>query len=214
MILAIYGTNGSGKEIYDLAMIVDRWEKIVFINDYEKEGIFMDCPRMPFEVFQQSYPAETTEVCIAVGEPAVKKLLYDRLKEKSYRLATIIAPTAIISPTAQIGEGVVVRHHTIISSEAVVHDNVYIQSNAIIGHNVEIESHCQISSYVHISGNTRIGEGVYIGIHCPIREKISVGKYSILSMGAVVLKDVPEEVVVMGNPARVIAKNVEHKVFK
>ena len=33
MILAIYGTNGSGKEIYDLAMIVDRWEKIVFINE-------------------------------------------------------------------------------------------------------------------------------------------------------------------------------------
>lgn len=214
MKLVIYGTNGSAKEIYDLAKMINRWSEIMFLNDYIPAGEFRECKCMSYEEFKVRYSTEEVEICIAIGEPTAKKVLYEKIKGDGFCLATLVCPDAIISPSAVIGEGVIIKYHVIISAEAVIEDNVYIQSNVIVGHNVVVKKHCQLSSYVHISGNTVIEEGVYIGVHCPIRERINIGRNSILSMGAVVLKDVPEEVVVMGNPARVIAKNESKKVFK
>lgn len=214
MKLAIYGTGGSAKEIFDLAMLLNSWSEIVFLNDFEQIDSFMGYKCMSYNNFKGAFGIDEIELCIAVGEPDAKRKLYEKIKADGYRLATLIYPNAIVSPSAKIGEGVVIKYNVIISADAVVEDNVYIQSNVTVGHDVVIRKHCQLSAYSHVSGKTIIEEGVYVGVHCPIRESLLIGKNSILSMGAVVLKDVPEEVIVMGNPARVIAKNESKKVFK
>jgi UDP-3-O-[3-hydroxymyristoyl] glucosamine N-acyltransferase len=85
---------------------------------------------------------------------------------------------------------------------------------ALVGHNVEIGAHSQISSYSAIAGYTIVGEKNYIGLSACIRDKIKIGDSCIISMGAAVMKDVPEKSVCMGNPARVIAKNESGLVFE
>ena len=143
----------------------------------------------------------------------VRKKLYDRVAESGLGLATIIHPLAQVSGSAKIGEGVVIQEHVTISSDAVLEDNVFINGKTIIGHDVHIGMHCQISSFSIVAGYTQVGEETYIGVSSSIRDHIVVGHNVIVSMGAVVMKDVRDNKVVMGNPAREIAEN-SGSVFK
>lgn len=218
MKLAIYGTGGSGRELYEIITITKewekRWEELLFIDDTRPEGEFLSCRTLPFESFRRSIPLDEVEVAIAVGEPAERKSLYDRVTGAGFRLATIIHPTCALSPSAVFGQGVIVKDSVSISAGAVIRDNVYINGISMIGHDVEIGEHCQISSHVVIAGNTKVGPGVYVGISACVRDHIEIGENAVISMGAVVMKSVRPNRVVMGNPAREIAENTEHRIFK
>lgn len=211
MKLGIYGTGGSGREVFDMidmnSSLRECWDEIIFIDDTKQEGIFMQCRMMPLDNLCRNIEKDDIKVVIAVGEPTVRKLLYDRVVEKGLHLATIIHPLAQVSGSAKIGNGVVIQEHVTISSEACLDDNVYINGKTIIGHDVHVGRHCQISSLSIVAGNTQIGEETYIGVSAAVRDHIIVGHNVIISMGAVVVKDVRDNKVVMGNPAREIAEN-------
>lgn len=218
MKLAIYGTGGSGRELFEIITVTrewdGRWEDIVFIDDTKPEGTFLEHKMVPFDRFIQLFALDGIEIAIAVGEPAVRRTLFERVTDAGCRLATIIHPTCALSPTAVFGRGVIVKDSVSISAGAVIRDNAYINGISMIGHDVEIGEHCQISSHAVIAGGTKVGAGVYVGISACVRDHIVIGEDAIISMGAVVMKDVRPNRIVMGNPAREIAENTEHRVFK
>lgn len=218
MILGIYGTGGSGKELLEMISKYDnlkkRWDEIVYIDDTKEIGSCKTKKRMPFEMFTQLYSSKKAEIAIAVGEPRYRKQLGEKVRNKGYKLALIISPKADVSLGAQLGEGVVVKDNSIISSDAVIGENTWINSDAIIGHDVNVGKNCQISSLSLVAGRTKVGNDVYIGAAACVREDLIIGDSAILSMGAIVLKDVRDNKIVMGNPAREIAENKEHKVFR
>ena len=218
MILAIYGTGGSGKELFErvrcVAELNSAWDEIVFIDDTKEEGVFCECTMMSFEKFVTLYDTSGVRIAIAVGEPKYREMLYERVKALNYSLATIIDPTAKIAESAILGEGVIVKDDVAISSDAVIKDNVYINGMALIGHNAIIGEHSQISSYSVVAGHASIGRKCFVGILAGIRDRVKVGNECIVSMGAVVLKDVPAKKVAIGNPARVIAENENGLVWE
>ena len=216
MVLGIYGSGGAGKDILSLIYTSNQknnWEEIVFIDDVRKEKELMNVKVMPFKEFCGTYNSECAKIIIATGEPAFREILYSRVVEKGYRLETYIHPSVNLSEFAEIAEGVVILNDCHISPMAKIEENVFINGYTIIGHDVKIGRHSQIASQVIVTGNTEVGECVYIGAAASIRERIKIGKYAIISMGAVVLKPVDEEMKVIGNPARAIAKNENHRVF-
>ena len=216
MNLAIYGTGGSGRELYEIISITrewdGRWEEIVFIDDTKPEGEFLSCQMVSFDSFCKLFPVNGIEIAIAIGEPAGRKVLYERVTSAGYHLATIVHPTCALSPSAVFGQGVIVKDSVSISSGAVIKDNAYINGISLIGHDVEIGEHSQISSHVVIAGNTKVGACVYIGISACVRDHIEIGDNAIIAMGAAVMKSVPANRTAMGNPARVIAESTQ--VFK
>lgn len=218
MKLAIYGTGGAGREMHELilycAALNKRWTDIVFIDDTKETGYCYGTRVFPFEAFRREFGTDEIEAIIAVGEPAVRKKLYEKLIGGGFHLATIVHPTSVVSPSATLGEGVIVKDSISISSDAVIKDNVCINGISMIGHGVEIGEHCEISSHAVVAGNTKVGSGVYIGISASVRDHIEIGNNAVISMGAVVLKSVRPNMVVMGNPAREIAVNDSGKVFK
>lgn len=216
MILGIYCAGSLGKELYDLAVRVNdvnkRWAKIVFVDDVCKESTFYGT-----EVHRLSdWPAgsKDIELVIANGTPRSRKVIYDRLMGLSYRLASLIDPTAVISPTASIGAGVIVRGWSTILCDAVLEDNVLIQYYVDIGHDMHVGRHSVISSNVAIGGKTQIGEQTFIGLGAVIRDELSIGSDAIVSMGAVVYRDIADRVIVVGNPARVVRNNEKGVIFK
>ena len=63
-----------------------------------------------------------------------------------------------------------------------------------------------IAPGANIAGYVTIEEGCFIGINATIIDHISIGKYSVIAGGAVVIDDVPSNVMVAGNPARIVKK--------
>lgn len=214
MVLGIYGSGGVGREVRDIAERNGKWNEIVFIDDTVNKGIFEGIKRIPFEDFCVTYTLKEAEMIIALGEPEDKISLYNKVKKEEYSFVNVIDHSSIISPTTKLEKRIIIYPGVFISSNVLIRDNVCVGARTVISHDCVINRNCQIASGTVLGGGCVIGEGTYIGVNASIRERISVGANSVIGMGAVVIQDIPENVIAIGNPAKVIRyKNCE-RVFR
>ena len=218
MVLGIYGSGGLGREVLDIAKEIngfsDTWDKIVFINDNKKQDIVNGANVFTFDEFAAAYNADDAKIVIAVGEPKIRQVLREKSAMNGYSLQTLIHPTAFVGGETQLGDGVIVQFGCFVSCNVIIGDNVLLQPNSCVGHDSVIGADAVISSCVAISGTCTIGERAYIGVSAPVKENITIGADSIVGMGSVVIRDIPEKVIALGNPARVIKDNESGRVFK
>ncbi len=213
--LAIYGSGGLGIEMFDIALringLAQKWNEIVFINDFEEERAFLNTKILHFETIAQS--PKLYECIVAVGEPTAREMLYRKLKDVRISLATLLDPTAIISPSSQIGEGTIVCEFSTIHADVVLGENCLVQPYACIGHNISVGKHSVFSSFCAPGGNSVFGNCVYCGMQSSIKEGLTVGDNAIIAMAAAVFCNVPAGAVFVGNPARITRGNDQSKVF-
>lgn len=217
MILGIYGSGGLGREILDLAKTInnstEEWNEIVFINDFREESVINDIRIFTFEEFKTSFSPDTARIIIAVGEPKIRRALRNKTIENDFKLQSLIHPMAFIGIKTEIGEGSIVQFGSFVSCNVQIGANVLVQPNACIGHDSAIGDDTVISSYVAIAGSCTIGKQVYIGLSVPVKENVSIGTGSIIGMGSVVIRNISENLVAVGNPARPIKNNDSGRVF-
>ena len=140
----------------------------------------------------------------ALGDAATRASLYAQVKGIGYEVVQAIHPTAIVSPSASIGDGVTVMAGVIINASARLSDNVIINTGAIVEHDCVIDAHAHIAPGARLAGSVHVGEGSHIGLGASVREGITIGPYAMVGAGAVVVKDVPEGATAVGVPARML----------
>ena len=209
----VYGAGGLGAETLDVLQSVfernkDTMPNLAFIDDTASNTMIYGTPVQTLD------DCGSGNVTIAVGEPAIRKKLSERITKSPLELATIIAPSAVISPNCDIKNGVIIAPLCSVQSRAKIGTNVAVNTMAIIGHDVTVRADSVISSMVNLGGGVTIGERSYIGMGALIKEGVTVGANSIVGMGAVVYQDIPDGMIALGNPARVVRKNEDKKVFK
>lgn len=139
-----------------------------------------------------------------LGEPALKRIVCERLRSRGARFWTIIHPSAIVTQPSALGEGCVVCPNAVVSVGAKVGRLVTINCAATVGHDSTVGDHCSISSHADICGNASLGDGVLMGSHASILPHATAGDWSIVGSGSVVVREAPERSTVMGVPASVI----------
>ena len=117
-----------------------------------------------------------------------KEEILDKAKLSLDRFETIIHPSASVSKMSNIGKGTVILQNVTISSNVTIGNHVMILPNSVINHDDIIDSYVSIASGVCIAGNIKIEKNSLIGIGC------------------IVLNDIKENNVVVGNPARFLRK--------
>jgi len=125
------------------------------------------------------------------------------------RFATLVHPTASVSRTARIGRGTVIFQHVTVTSNVRIGEHVVILPQAVISHDDAIGDYTCITGGVCISGNVRVGRCCYIGTRSAIRNGIDIGDGSLIGMGSVVIRSVPANSVMVGNPARYLRPVVD-----
>ena len=174
----------------------------------------LDIKIIDFEIVKNTFDRKKFEIIIALGEPTLRKAVYKRLKDLNFKFASIIDPTSIISPSASISEGVVIYPMSIINSSCYLGVNSVVNTHSTLGHDTAIGDHTVISSHVTIGGNSTIGNEVFVGLGAHIKEKLSIGNRSIVGMGSIVFRDLDENIIAIGNPARPIKEKNDFKDFK
>ncbi len=143
----------------------------------------------------------------SVGRTQLRARLYQQLKSAGLTIIPIIHPSVIIAQDTYIGDGPLIMARAIIQAGAHLGNNVVINTAAIIEHDCVLEDHVFIGPSVTFSGEVRVGAYTHIGTGAVIRQGIHIGSHSIIGMGAVITKDVPNNVVVVGNPAKILREN-------
>lgn len=219
MVLAFYGAGGMGMECSSLAekinAVDNRWTGFVFVDDgTDKPEELLGYPVMSFEQALETYGKDNLEFMVGIGEVAVKKAIYEKLKARGCKLTNLINPMSSIHRSVQLGEGVMIGRNAAIGPKVTIGNNVLIRGNTVLGHDCVLEDNVEVCAFSIVGGNTVVGNNTFIGLHSCLREGIKIGANSIIGMGSVVTKDVPDNVVVYGNPARIVRSNDAGRVFK
>jgi sugar O-acyltransferase (sialic acid O-acetyltransferase NeuD family) len=147
----------------------------------------------------------------SIGSTARRQEVYDRFTREGYRFATVIHPSAIIAPEAQIEAGVQIMAGAVLQPGSRVGSNAIVNTGAIVDHDCIVGAHTHIGPRAVLSGGVRVEAGAHIGTGACIIQGISIGAASVVGAGAVVIKDVPPGVTVVGVPAKTIDRTLAHK---
>lgn len=150
-------------------------------------------------------------VVVAIGNPGVKRKIVQQIKQiGGIKFPSIIDSRAIIGSRVKLGEGCIICANTIITTDIDIKDFVILNLSCTIGHDTIIEDYVTVAPGANISGNVIIKEGTDIGTASAIIQGKTIGAWSIIGAGAVVVKDTPNNVTAVGNPSKVIKEREEH----
>jgi acetyltransferase-like isoleucine patch superfamily enzyme len=215
--LLVLGAGGHGQVVAEAAH-VQGWRVVGFLDDQIPVGQVVG----RWGVVNQN-DHTTAAVIVAIGDNAVRGQLQQRTAPGNAPgnapgitpgsapapapgrvMATVVHPTACVSPSAVLGAGVFVGPHAIINAQAVIADGVIVNSGAIVEHD------CRIGAFAHIAPGAALGGGVQVGSHTlvglgsSLLPGVRIGDRAIIGVGAAVVRDVPAHVTVVGVPARII----------
>lgn len=203
--IIIVGAGGFGCEllqwIKDINAVRPTWHIAGFIDDnlHALDGKAMDFPILGTIADWQ--PQTDQVFAIALGSPAIKRKVVAMLKARHAAFATIIHPTALVSPFARYGEGLIMFPFSKLSCHTTVGDHVTILTTQV-GHDNVIGDYTVISGGCNILRNVRIGHDVFLAAGVCVAQDVVVGDGAYLGLGSVVLRDVEPGTKMFGNPAR------------
>jgi sugar O-acyltransferase (sialic acid O-acetyltransferase NeuD family) len=207
--ILIYGAGGAGRELCDNIKNDKLIDVIGIIDDTMEPGTMIDGTIV---VGGASYLKEydgDIAFCI-VGVPLLKKTMIELIK-KDYpgvQFPVLINARSCVSTHASFGEGAIVAQpYNHIVPGVQIGKHVWINSYCGIGHNVKIGDWTTIYTNVHFGGGSQVGERCVIGTSVTIKPGVKIGNNVIAGGGTVIVRDVPDNVTIVGNPARIIKEH-------
>lgn len=152
--------------------------------------------------------AGVAHAIVALGDNALRGRLAERAAALGFRLANAIHPSAQISPSVVLGQGIAVMAQAAVNAATAIGDNSIINTGATVDHDnrigrsVHIAPGSHLAGYVTVEDRVLIGVGSVVGRGRPLR----IGEGAVVGSGSVVFTDVPPGVTVVGNPARPLAR--------
>jgi sugar O-acyltransferase (sialic acid O-acetyltransferase NeuD family) len=206
----ILGAGGFGREVLNIYIDCGREKEVAgFLEENCKRRgeIINGKPVDDVSILERADRNEIKLIC-AIGTPLRRRLI-EYTQQLGYEYDTVIHPSVIKSRWVTFGKGDIICAGNIFTSQITIGDHTIINLDCTIGHDVYIGKYCTISPGVHISGRVRIGDHVFIGTGATIIPNITIGNNSIIGAGAVVTKDIPENTLAVGVPAKPIRKLTE-----
>ena len=208
--LIIFGASGFGREVAWLVERINKvaptWNILGFMDDNEAiHGTEINGYRVLGGTAAVGDYPDAYFVC-AVGASKVREKIVGNMKtiNPNIRFGTVIDPSVEMSDLVTIGEGTIVCAHTIITVNITIGNHVIINLDCTIGHDAILRDFVTLYPSVNVSGITDIGHAVELGTGMQIIQGKTVGDYSIVGAGAVVVKDIPLKCTAVGSPAKPI----------
>lgn len=158
----------------------------------------------PDEQLSQLYEEGVHHAVIGVGDPDLRYRLRLLVEELGFKLTGAVHPTAVIAPDVDIAENAIVLPGAILADNPVIGSNVFVGQGVVVGHGANVASDCLVGGRSAIGADVTIEERALIGWGAVIGPSCKVGKGAAVATGATVVSDVPENAVVVGNPAKVV----------
>ena len=189
--LYIYGASGHGLVVADIAQVCGY--DIIWVDDGQNEYNSFDMVNKDISI----------PWIVAVGNNGVRAKLIAKLKEYGCPILTLIHPSAIISKSANISEGVVVMPKVVINAKSQIGTGAIINTSSVVEHENSIGEYVHISPGVSLAGKVTVGAFSHVGIGSTVKQGISIGSYTVIGAGSVVVQDIGSNVIAYGNPCRV-----------
>jgi len=205
--VVIYGAGDHGRVVAEMIELLGGYCITGFVDDdVALQGQYVEgYPVLGDRTVLRELPGKGVGRCIiAIGNNAVRRELAPVVEGLGLGLITVIHPTAQISRRATVGQGTLVEACSVVKTGSAVGRLGIINSCVSIGHDVVLGEGVQISPGVSIGGWVEIGDGTLVGMGASVIPKVRIGNNVVIGANAAVIRDLPDNVVAVGVPARII----------
>ena len=214
MDVVIYGTGGFAREVHQIVEDSNaqeqRWNFLGWIDD--------DARSVGREVHGMSvlggadWLADHAQVGVLVGVGATPSRwrIVRSIRERSANpFPTLVHPLAWLGNRIGLGEGTVVCAGSLLTTDLTVGSHTILNLDCTVGHDAVLGDFVTVAPSVNISGNVAIEIGCDLGTGATLIQGISIGHWTTVGAGAVVVRDLPANVTAVGVPAQAIKERPE-----
>ncbi len=145
-------------------------------------------------------------VYVGIGDNSIRQRFATRLREAGVRLVPCIAPSAFIARDAEVADGAVICAGAVVGSRAHIGRDTIINTLSSVDHDCVLGDLSQVTAGVTLGGTVKVGTNCFLGIKSGVIPNLTLGDNVQLMAGALVVSDVPSNVMMGGSPARVVRR--------
>ena len=208
-LFGVYGIGGCGRGIMPLAreqVGSQPGSRLVFVDDSGGGQSVNGHEVLSLEQFV-SAPARQRAVAVAIASSRARQAVVERCRAAGTSFFQVRAANAVEMDDVEMGEGALISPFVTFTSNIRIGDHFHANIYSYVEHDCVIGDYVTFAPGVQCNGNVHIGDHAYIGAGAVIRQgqpgkPLRIGAGAVIGMGAVVTKDVPEGMTVVGSPAR------------
>ena len=202
--LIIIGASGHGKVVADIAMKMNKWKNIAFLDDNLSLKTIMGIPVIGSSANVVEH-TKHSDFFVAIGNNSTRERIQEGLLAQGTSIVSLVHPSAIIGTDVNVGIGTAIMAGVVINSSSVVGKGCIINSNSGLDHDNHIGDYVHISPRTHLAGTVKVGNGSWLGIGSVVSNNINICSGCKIGAGAVVVKDITESGTYVGVPVRRIS---------
>jgi len=199
--LIIIGASGHGKVVADIAMKMNKWKNIAFLDDNQSLETIMGIPVIGNSASVIEH-TKNSDFFVAIGNNSTRERIQEGLLANGTSIVSLVHPSAIIGTDVNVGIGTAIMAGVVINSSSVVGKGCIINSNSGLDHDNNIGDYVHISPRTHLAGTVNVGKGSWLGIGSVVSNNINICSGCKIGAGAVVVKDITESGTYVGVPVR------------
>ncbi|ALF28496.1 hypothetical protein RN88_08445 [Streptococcus intermedius] len=196
--LVILGAGGHAKVCYDIACLMGKWKKIVFLDD----NLNSDWADIQGKIEEYPNYIKDSMFFVAIGNNKLRETLTEELLQHNAKLVKLTHPSAIISPNVSIGDGTVIMPACVINAGSIIKQGCIINSGVIIEHDSYIDEFVHLSPSVILSGTCKVGKSTWLGTGTLVKNNITIVGNVMCGVGSVVIKNIEKSGIYYGVPVR------------
>jgi sugar O-acyltransferase (sialic acid O-acetyltransferase NeuD family) len=139
-----------------------------------------------------------------IARSAVRLDLRDRASQAGLTMANVVHGRAWVSNMATMGVGNLIKAGAVVDTHVSLGDCCIVDNGVVLPHHNRIGNGCHLAPGAIFGGNCEVGEGTIIGVGATISPRTRIGSNVLVGVGACVVRDIPDNAVVEGQPARIV----------
>lgn len=202
--VAVYGAAQGGLVVAE-ALTLAGYHVAAFLDDAEPlaKSLLNDIPVIPGSQMPVLLANGIGAVATHIASPRFRMALRDRAASHGLTMMNTIHPKALVSPSAILGQGNLIKAGAIVDTEVRIGDCCIIDNGVVLPHHVRVGSGCHIAPGASMGGDCDIGEFTVVGVGARLAPRLKIGSKVIIGVGANVVRDVPDGAIVEGTAGRV-----------
>jgi sugar O-acyltransferase (sialic acid O-acetyltransferase NeuD family) len=142
------------------------------------------------------------EFILGVGDNTIRNKIAVKVLSENGKLPNVIHRSVYMSKHSALGTGNFISANTTINALVRVGNFCILNTGCIIEHECTIADNVHIAPGAVLAGNVQVGTMSFVGANAVIKQGIKIGANVIIGAGAVIINDIPDNMIVAGNPAR------------